>query len=183
VREQRIVVGKIIMVMIVTVATFAALFPEPFAARLSLSNRLEIKSSAERTASLSQSWQLIKKYPLTGVGIGNYGLAVHRELDNAKPAWYYQPAHNVFLLIWSELGVIGLLVVGLLVCWLFFSVIPAAFSPRESEEGIQWFYLLPILTLSLFDHYLWSLYPGMMIGAVWLALVKEHFCHCERNEV
>ena len=152
---------KILVLTILTIAIFAFTFSDPFFSRFS-SNRLEVKSQTERVASWREGIEIIKKHPLLGVGIGNYGLAVHRDIDNAQPAWYYQPAHNVFLLIWSELGFIGILIIVILLyCYIVGSV-------RGTSAVI---FLLPLFTLAIFDHYLWSLYPGMMLGAVYLGLI------------
>jgi len=182
---------KLFALTILTVAVFATVFPDPFLSRFS-SNRLEVKSQTERMASWQEGIEIIKKHPILGAGVGNYGLAVHRDITSNQPAWYYQPAHNVFLLIWSELGIIGII---LLILIVFMSLRAQRSGAKQSynhdEDDLSngplqrvdriasvvntlprndILFLLPLLILSLFDHYLWSLYPGVMLAAVWLSL-------------
>lgn len=70
--------------------------------------RLEVKSLDERSSYNRQAWELIKKHPLWGVGAGHYGLAISQEIIPQQLSYYYQPVHNVFLLVWAELGAVGL---------------------------------------------------------------------------
>ncbi len=77
--------------------------------RLSQDTRLEVKSTAERVTSYQTAWQIIKKHPVFGVGLGNYTLAVKNGIAPDQPSWYYQPAHNAFLLVWAEIGMVGLI--------------------------------------------------------------------------
>jgi O-antigen ligase len=156
---------KLLALTILTIATFAALFPQPFLTRINADNRLEYKSTSERQASLSEGWKIIKKHPILGVGVGNYGLAVHRDIDSTKPSYYYQPTHNVFLLIWAELGLVGLLLIA-------YCLYLIAFKNRETLLYIGML-LLPLLIIATLDHYLWSLYSGLMIGAVYLANISR----------
>ena len=147
--------------IVAVVSIFIAIFPQPFLTRLSGDNRLEYKSTSERKASLSEGWLIIKKHPLLGIGVGNYGLAVHRDIDSTQPAYFYQPVHNVFLLIWGELGAVGLFLILLIV---FLSL-------RWASNDMV--LILPLLVISLFDHYLWSLYSGLMISALYLANISR----------
>jgi len=113
-------------------------------------SRLEAKSRVERVEGMRESWQLIKKQPVLGVGIGNYTQAVAREVRPDDPLYTYQPAHNVFLLVWAELGLAGLA--------LFVAVLYFIFKQSK-------FYILhfTFLILLLFDHYLWSLPFGTLL--------------------
>ena len=101
--------------------------------------------------------------------------------------WQYQPVHNVFLLIWSELGIIGLA----LFIWILevvFSVKAAVSRPPATKalraggtvgqkkikeylgrdlllfRGI----LLGFLFVALFDHYLWDIQQGQIL--LWLTM-------------
>ncbi|MBI2051023.1 MAG: O-antigen ligase family protein [Parcubacteria group bacterium] len=160
-----------LLIIALFVGTLAVAYPEPFKERIFGGNRLEAKSVEERASGIAEAWQLIKQHPITGVGIGNYGLAVHRDIDASKPAYYYQPVHNVFLLAWAELGLVGLVLMTIFLLSLRTLALKgeAILSSRQGwlSAGV---FLLPLMVLALFDHYLWSLYPGMMIGAVYLAI-------------
>jgi len=158
-------------VMALFVGVLVASYPEPFKERIFGSNRLEAKSVEERASGIAESWQLIKQHPITGVGIGNYGLGVHRDIDASKPAYHYQPVHNVPVLIMAELGLVGLVLMIMFLLSLRTLVLKgeAILSSRRGwlSAGV---FLLPLAILALFDHYLWSLYSGMMMGAVYLSI-------------
>lgn len=163
---------KLFVVGILFATTFIALYPDPFIERLRSNSRLEVMSNTERVAGFSQSWEIIKKYPMLGVGIGSYGLAVHQDLDNSQPSYFYQPVHNVGLLIFSELGVVGVLLIALFICL-------SLRLPAEVEGGSVFTtvaipsitVLVPIIVLVIFDHYFWSLYSGMMISAIYIGIL------------
>ena len=154
-------ITKIIILSGAVVLLFASYAPDPFFARLEGGERLEIKSNQERVASISQGWQIIKNHPLLGIGLGNYGLAVYNEIDSNRPAYFYQPIHNVFLLIMAELGLIGIFLMAY------------GFSLFAFRSSLFAFFAL--ILLSMFDHYFWSLYSGVLILAVWLFFIfKEN---------
>ncbi len=82
---------------------------EPIMARISNSNRLEQKSNQERMLSYKESKDIIKENWLIGTGIGNYTLALYKK-NPSLSAYEYQPVHNLFILIFAELGIFGLLI-------------------------------------------------------------------------
>ncbi|MDP2736229.1 MAG: O-antigen ligase family protein, partial [bacterium] len=93
--------------------------------------RLENKSTSERLVSYQESWQMIKKTPAFGVGLGNYTYALNRQAPGQpadakalarRESFYYQPTHNVLLLVWAETGIFGLMfLVGLIVYLIIFN--------------------------------------------------------------
>ncbi len=149
-----------LVVITLFVGALVASYPEPFTERAFGGGRLEVKSTGERASGINEAWQLVREHPVIGVGAGNYGLAVHRDIDASKPAYYYQPVHTVVLLVVAELGLIGIFAFGFWILTLLRYI-------RRAEPLII---LAPLVVLSLFDHYLWSLYSGMMIGAVYLGI-------------
>lgn len=92
-------------------------------------------SLSERLSQVFPAWQAIQKNPLFGVGLGNYLLAL--------PKYPYQPVHNLFLLLVTELGV---------PLSVFFSVILKKLISASSHFYIM-FLLVPVLATSLSDHY------------------------------
>ncbi|KKU72924.1 MAG: O-antigen ligase-related protein [Parcubacteria group bacterium GW2011_GWA2_47_26] len=115
-----------------------------------IENQLEVKSRVERVEGLREAWQITKNHPLLGVGIGNYTQAIAREIRLNDQVWSYQPVHNVPLLIWAELGVIGL--------FLFLLILYQIFKTTQFYILHSTFYIL-----LLFDHYLWTLPFGVFI--------------------
>ncbi|MBU4337993.1 O-antigen ligase family protein [Patescibacteria group bacterium] len=51
---------------------------------------------------------IIKKYPLTGIGGKNFTLQMQEFTATPLEWWQFQPAHNIYLLVACELGIIGL---------------------------------------------------------------------------
>ncbi|MBU1146177.1 O-antigen ligase family protein [Patescibacteria group bacterium] len=143
---------KFILIFLVIGAIFSAIFWEPVETRILGAERLEIKSTTERLSYFSEAWQLIKKHPLTGVGLGNYTLAVHNEINPNLQSWDYQPVHNIYLLILAELGIIGF-ILWLVLMFFIIKKLPAIYYPLI---GV-------FLMVGLFDHYLWTLYFGVLL--------------------
>ncbi len=150
-------------IFVFSVFVFLSLvFWQPFSARILGQGRLETVSYVERVSSLRQAGDIIQERPLLGTGIGNYTVAIkqkdpsYAKASEGKPAfsgWDLQPPHNIYLLIWAELGLIGLLLFLIFLFYLF-----KLFVIRYSL-----LVLLPLAILGLFDHYLWSLYAGVML--------------------
>jgi len=63
-------------------------------------------SNTERMENWSQGWEIFNDNILTGVGIGNYSLAVDPIADYRTPIY----AHNLYLDIGAEMGVFALIV-------------------------------------------------------------------------
>ena len=90
-------------------------------------------------------------------------------IKNNIPARHYQPVHNVFLLIWAEIGIIGLLFfIGLLLC---------VINKKGSKNLIVSMPLLAaMIMIFLFDHWWWSLHFGVLF--FWLVLGIAEIKHC-----
>jgi len=148
----------LIFFSLLALAIIAAPFQALITTRLSATTRLEEKSISERQAYLSQSLGLISQRGLLGVGAGNYVIAL-AEQDLAsgqalKPAWNYQPVHNVFLLLFAESGLFALLAFGGLLLYLFL---------QNRRSGIRVAVLVGLIILMLFDHWLLSLPFGVLL--------------------
>ncbi|MBI5023004.1 MAG: O-antigen ligase family protein [Candidatus Magasanikbacteria bacterium] len=170
----------------VPLAILSLLYTPLLTNRISSQGRLETKAIEERVVGYDEARQLFIKYPFFGVGLGNYTLAIHDKIDQSLPAWGYQPAHNVFLLIFAELGIIGVLVI-LLFFYYQVSERRANSFALPSERRYQrvntlyfsgWRFnrdLLPIFVLffllAIFDHYLWTLYSGLILVGVGVGLL------------
>lgn len=120
-------------------------------------NRLEQKSIQERQTSIKETVNIIKKYPWIGIGIGAYTFNLHI-LYPQEPVWRLQPVHNVFLLAWSEIGAACMI---LLIIYLF--LFRRFYQDKNLLGLVLFFSFIPLAGL---DHYLWSLYSGLMLTAV-----------------
>lgn len=120
---------------------------------------LEEKSLNDRKFAIQESREIIRKNPIFGTGIGTYTYERHRASPKLS-AIQLQPVHVIFLLILSELGVIGLI--------LAIIVIFSWFRQLFSEQKIIGIMMgVSLLIVSFFDHYVWTLFSGMfLVGLV-----------------
>ena len=138
---------------------YSALFWPLIASRVTGVGRLELKSTSERMQYIRESVALVRSNALFGVGIGNYTAAVHDELRPNNPSWSYQPVHNVFLLVFAELGFIGVVL---------FILLLRQLATRNSKLLIL---NSALIILFLFDHSFWTLHSGILL--FWLAIALQ----------
>ncbi|HBK34243.1 TPA: hypothetical protein DEP34_03775 [Candidatus Uhrbacteria bacterium] len=138
-----------------------SIFSQAIFTRFDTSERLEALSLSERVNGYEQWGEVFLKNFVIGVGPGGY-TAVLSVLFPGQSAWAYQPVHNVFLLMLSEIGLLGFLV---FVWWgmTVGKVIVSVFQKSQGFFGIG--FCIVIGVLALFDHYLWSLWPGLALSA------------------
>jgi O-antigen ligase len=123
-------------------------------------------SHSEEFSFIGRAWlngeatKIIREYPLTGVGVGSFIIELGKR---AGEGYIVEPAHNILLLAGAELGIPGILLV--LALSLSFAY---RFVKTEHPNAILAGAMLTGLgTISLFDHYLWTLAPGrLMLGLV-----------------
>ncbi len=146
----------------VLIGIAAAPFQELLMVRLDAQTRLEQKSIAERESYLIQAQRLLENNFLSGVGIGNYSVAIGRADGNTKPAWDYQPVHNTFLLLWAESGIFSLIS---FLIFVFFLI------KDGRRELYTWAILAALIVLMLLDHWLISLPFGVLSLFFFLGLI------------
>ena len=120
-------------------------------------------SVSERIASLEDGQRLIEAQPIIGVGAGNFTTEILGQ-EPDRPVWSVQPAHNVFILVWSELGLIGLV---LFLVFLFQIV------KRSNENAIFSIALLALVPSLFLDHLLWSSHFGILFLFLLLGLAAH----------
>jgi len=152
--------AEAILVMGILLLILFSQYQNLIAVRLSGSSRLENRSSSERLISYQESWQIIKKYWLLGVGPGNYTYALNQTLPG-QVSYYYQPAHNVFLLVWSEIGLGGILFFIGIIIFIF-----ARLFNSDRKFGFLGYNMIAVLAalavIMFFDHWLFSLHFGVL---------------------
>jgi O-antigen ligase len=104
-KAQKFIAGFIFLA-----AVFLLIFGWPVIARFSSSFDLAEGSNSGRLLIWQDSWEVFKKSPVTGAGLGNYSLALNFASDYRNSL----TSHNLYLDLLAELGVFGLLV------WLWF---------------------------------------------------------------
>jgi hypothetical protein len=149
---------------ILTVSILLVLLSPFFSPRLGAGEvQAEQVSSYTRIWLVQRTLELFQKYPVLGSGAGAYSLALSWHVAD-----FYQiePVHNLPLLVASELGIAGIVLVSgwalvLARDWM---------RMRRPLEIVFGLVILGLATTSLFDHYLWTLAPGRLLLATMLGL-------------
>ena len=109
--------------------------------------------------------------PLQGLGIGQFVYLMQNFFSEMLAPWQFQPIHNLLLLVVSELGMIGLIAIVVpIVVWnkLFKKNVPRGTSRVSMMPVLSTLLMMYLLTLSLFDHYLWHIQQGQIL--LWILL-------------
>ena len=115
----------------------------------------------DRVGLMKSSFNIIKEHVLTGVGLGEFVSHMEDGVPrNSNGVLILQPVHNIFLLLISEIGLIGF---GLFSTLLYFFVKNRKWSLRIIIS------LVSVFIISMFDHYLISLPQGL--GVLFLILI------------
>lgn len=166
---QRRMREAVILALVVS-AVFAAVSWREVAARAAISSQEEAVTLRVyyAKAALESGGSSLYDVNWTGVGIGNF-VSWLKKSDPGKPSWVYQPAHNLYLLVYSEIGLLG---VGLFLTLIFFILRHAIWSSHR--PGVVRWGLVTIvaafLAVALFDHFFWTLQQGRILFWMVLAL-------------
>jgi hypothetical protein len=105
--------------------------------------------------------EMTRQSPWGGVGVGNYLANLPKVLKNNHIFWL-QPVHNIFLLLVSEVGILGLMGV----VWFLVKKIK-----WESLDKWSWMVLGIIFVSGMVDHYWFTLPQNMWLLALVLGLI------------
>ena len=136
---------------------------------------------------ISSAIEIIRNHPFTGVGLGNFIPALNTVREPLSVGLYFQPVHNIFLLVASETGILGCI----LFLWFLIKTIRRLLSKMgkqmalRKEYGVFLLLLLSILFISLFDHYFLTLQQGMYLFAFVLGIswTRINDLRAEKNSV
>lgn len=95
----------------------------------------------------------------TGIGLKNFTANVEKYTNNREVVRFVQPAHNVLLLLLAETGLIGITTTMLV-------LIPQL---RKNKSIKHPEYLIALIPIMIFDHYLITLQSGILL--LFLSLV------------
>ncbi len=137
----------------------------------------EMRSISERGSLAGYAGRLIRLAPLTGIGAGNFAVAVLPWAAESQGV-AAQPVHNMPLLLWAELGPAGLAL------WLWLLAAPLWLSWRRWRQGRATLWLAGLAAALLafglidwFDHYAWSWPQGRwlrwLLWALWVAALAD----------
>lgn len=155
----------IAVVACLTAATVLTLiYPDPALTRASGQGRLELRSSQERVTGLGEAFELVAQSHALGVGIGQMPASLYDASADGRAGWDYQNVHDVPLLILVDLGIVGFLIWCVFVLLMLRIVWRAAFAAGAAPPAAVLAALLVVtLVVSLFDHFLWSQWPGQLL--------------------
>lgn len=120
------------------------------------------QSLQERSLYNIVSYETISTHPIKGVGLGQFVLNAFYNYPNLE-SWQYQPAHNMYLLIFSELGIFGLVLAILFSITFLLKIWDRVRTEYNLTYLIYYCIIISYLVLSFFDHYFWDLKAGMII--------------------
>lgn len=159
----------IIALGLLSVLSTLGFFYQQVFSRVSVDGRVEQISVVERTSQYSRFDDVFLLNPFLGTGPGAYPFALAR-LDPGGQAWFYQPVHNTFFLILGELGVIG----AVALVYLLLRVDQVSSRSAKTAGGMLGLCLgIVLIVIGFFDHYLWSLWPGLALSVFALALIVK----------
>jgi O-antigen ligase len=175
--EQRLADGKkiiklFLLFVVSCLLTIIILFPYIKARFFTIS--MEEQAVDLRIFYNKMAIEMIKEKPVLGIGIGNfvnysqnypaYIRAASKVAGVADiPQWIYQPVHNIYLLIASEIGILGLVVFLGFLGLILLKGIKSSFV----------FVIFSFLILALLDHYFWTLQSGGIMFWLALALIEK----------
>ena len=115
-------------------------------------------TAPKRLELIGNAVEIIKKYPLFGVGLNNY-LLEQTSFASKFPLFFNQPVHNIFLLLVGEAGIV---LTGFIL-YFFRKLLPSSI-----------FLLLAVVVTGLFDHYWLTLVQNfLLMGVVFSTALQD----------
>jgi O-antigen ligase len=117
------------------------------------------KNILERLDLTVISGEIISRYYLTGMGLGTFITAIPTIKGMFTYSWLLQPVHNIYLLILSETGIGGLLIL----CILLFKLLKRSLKIKNYAA---FFAMIFIIFTGQLDHYWFTLQQNMLLVAI-----------------
>lgn len=115
----------------------------------------------------------ISSSPIFGVGIGNFIVDFYTRYNNIA-VWQYQPAHNLFLLVAAEIGILGALLLITFIIQNLYRLIRNKLNSGDVFTISILIIFLNYLVLANFDHYFWTIQQGQIL--FWVAFGILNSC-------
>jgi O-antigen ligase len=127
-----------------------------------LTTNLSDEPLVQRRELITQSLNMFWKSPVLGVGMNNFfnNISVASLKENS---FLIQPVHNIFLLVLSETGIIGLVA-------FLFVFLKSFLAILKKQNKYLLLSLLAIIFLGLFDHYFFTLQQGQLLLSLVLGI-------------
>lgn len=171
---------KLSIVLFFVISILISIFPNLIPIRSQSLDQREVLSNVPRGT--------IFDNPILGVGQGQLIWSVRHNSELLD--WQFQPVHNVFILVWSELGIVGLIFF-VWMLWKMFHLPVCRQAPAQSNVPrlpetemfhVEHFWaggtlyifqgiLIGFMFVMLFDHYLWDIQQGQIILSLVIGLI------------
>ncbi len=161
-------VAAIAVVTFITAGLFSAVYWPQVWSRVHISAGEEAVTQRIFYNKMAESVTMAN--PILGVGIGQFVPQLMNKLKH-WPAYFYQPVHNVYLLIASETGLVGLSLFLLFLFLIFYGFIKRAKMQKAYQYSFS-ILAFSFLAMGLFDHFLWTLQQGSLIFWMIWALIS-----------
>jgi len=192
--EERLQDGKRLMILALFFVVFSiasALFVLPYFKTRFVDISLQEEAIDLRFFYNKMAVLMIKEKPILGIGIGNFVdyshnfpafLRAANKIANSGgltghqiPEWIYQPAHNIYLLIASEIGILGaVLFIIFILLKTIKAIRPIRIKDFSQVVGPMIFLFIGFLVIGLSDHFFWTLQSGGIMFWLALALTKTN---------
>jgi hypothetical protein len=156
----------IFFVTLIVCTVFGILFFPEIQARLNLSSNDE----AVQLRVFYNEESLKGKISLFGIGLGDFTSWLMEQNPNLL-SYVYQPVHNIYLLVYKEIGVIGFVFFLLFIKGLLYEFIKQARMLKKQDYYFIFLTIImtgSVLIIGLFDHFLLTIQQGRFI--FWLSL-------------
>lgn len=142
------------IIILVAITIFIVLQNSFVLQRFSMT-KLSDESLVQRQELVTQSLNMFWQSPVFGIGINNFfnNLSIVSPKGNT---FLIQPAHNIFLLVLSETGIVGLIA-------FLFILSKSLLSILKKQNKYLLLCLLAIIFLGMFDHYFLTLQQGQLL--------------------
>ncbi len=140
-RKLALILG-ILTVLLAGVSPFRSMIVEKLT--------LQDYSGQVRLSQWNEAWNMLRDRPVFGAGLSGYTTAL-APYHQAKQYEIFQYPHNLFLNIWTELGLLGLVGFGILVVTILRRLKPAATIKGNFDRMVFFFPLLTMFIHGLVD--------------------------------
>ncbi len=170
-RQNKILKRKMLAIFTVSVLVsvlFAVIYWFQVSSRIHITSQEEAVTQRIFYNKIAESTAMSN--PVLGVGIGQFVTDFMSKFKHL-PAVAYQPVHNIYLLIASETGFMGLGVFVLFLFFIFYNFVRHAnFTELRTYSFLV--FASSFIVIGLFDHFPWTSQQGGLILWMVLALIS-----------
>jgi len=144
------IIFKYFVILLLSFLLVNLWWPNAWISRFDFNNRLEINSIEQRLSSFKQIDLNNNTQLFLGQGLG---LNTFFNYSQSQEIYEIQPIHNIFILIISEIGIIG------------FLLLINLFEKRKYNI-LSLGFIIGFIIIGLFDHYFWTSWTGLLLSGL-----------------